>query len=134
YPRSPYAINAHYLLGIKELQDKVSLGGKGKSAATAQFDAAARLAEELYSEGKIPQDKLGYFAHVRFRSLLDKAGTLLLIPGTEESQHDRQSLEQAEETLSLLFSEIERMDTPLSKELRQTAYFESFQEECANAL
>ncbi len=78
FPKSPYTLNALYLLGIDYLRDRKTPEGrwvrkKSLTSAIDHFNKVESLFSELYSKNQIPSATLTYYTYLRDRSILERA-------------------------------------------------------------
>lgn len=112
YPNSPYTLNALYLKGLNELQEKKSADGKIKSEkniprAIQYFTAVEAAFDTLYAKGLILEEKLEYFLEVFYRTKLEKALLYLILADEEKEKETKHSLNQAEIALQEIYADFE---------------------------
>lgn len=110
FPDSPFQMHAAYLTGLDYLRDRKSPEGrwirkKNLTAAIDSFQEVETVFEKLQKNGLLPKSELENFLQMRFRALLEKAQTNLLI--AQESQEAKRKiyLEYAEEVFKQLRDE-----------------------------
>lgn len=72
YPRSPYVLNALYLIGLNALKGKKN-GTETMQKAEETFREIESAFDRLYLQGYIPEDLLGYYLPIRYRGILEAA-------------------------------------------------------------
>ncbi len=80
FPKSPYTMNAYYLLGLDYLRDRKTPEGrwirkKSLTSAIDYFQQCEILFKELKENGQIPHDALSYYTYLCHRAILERALT-----------------------------------------------------------
>ncbi len=136
YPNSPYILNALYLKGLHELQEKKAPDGKIKSEinrtlAIEYFTKLEIAFDNLHAKGQIPQETMEYFLATLYRAKLEKGLTYLALAEEANAPHPNDSLGKAELALHEIYKDFEDPGHPFSEYLSVSEPLLSIQEEGA---
>ncbi len=136
YPKSLYLMNAYYLLGLDNRQDRKTPEGKliHKRNLTAAIDAFQEVesAFDSFMENQLlPEEKVGYYISLRYRATLERAIANLEIAKESQAAKRRIYLEYAEEVLRQMLRDFEEVDHPLTRKLKQQENYPHFEQEAS---
>lgn len=122
YRDSPSLVDAHYLIALDYKRDRKTPEGKWirkKSLTDAidSFQKAELLFDELAEKKLIPQDKLDYYAAMRYRAMLERGMINLKIAEEAQGAKKQIYLDYAEEVFKNLASELQHQANPYVKRL-----------------
>jgi tetratricopeptide (TPR) repeat protein len=118
YPKSPFLIHAHYLVGLDFKRDrKTDLGKwirkKNLMAAIDAFQESETKFDELLKEGCLQPDQMDKLAAVKYRAVLERALTNLEVADESQGAKRQIYLEYAEDVLKQLIDELQNPHHPL---------------------
>ncbi|KAF3362871.1 Uncharacterized protein PHSC3_000613 [Chlamydiales bacterium STE3] len=133
YPKSPFILNASYLIGMDLKRDRKSIQGKwvSKKNLTQAIEAFLNVEtdfEALYTASLIPPGKLAYYLTLRYRSILERALANFTIAEESKGAKRQIYLEYASEVYKKILDEF-RLSHPFSKVIRKNELFSKFEEE-----
>jgi tetratricopeptide (TPR) repeat protein len=135
FPNSPYTLNAFFLKGLNELQEKKSSDGKlhiekSPSAAIETFGLLEDTFNDLYTHGYIPEEKLEYFLAIRYRGLLERS-LIELYLAEEAKGKNNIHLQNAERLLHQMYADFEDPEYKFFAILTASEPLSSLNEECS---
>ncbi len=124
FPNTPFLINVDYLIGMDAKRDRKTAEGKSArkknmKEAIEAFNRAEATFDHLYQAGKLPEEELHYYIHLRYRCTLERALANLSIADDSQGAKQRIFLEYAEEVLQHLCLDFKNLNHPLTKRLIQ---------------
>lgn len=125
FPHSPYQMNAQYLLGLDAMQERKTPHGRviktsNPQKAITHFEQVA----DLYDQLSFPDSKKGYFAQVRYRSIIEQANAY------QQLDHP----ELASKLLLSVYQEFQSPDHPISSKVKNTDLNDRIEDESAYLL
>lgn len=120
YSESPYIIPASYLIGLDYKRDRKTAEGKwirkkNLTAAIDAFQAAEHHFDSLYQNHKLNPKDLNYFITIKYRAILERALTNLMIADESQAAKQQIYLKYSEELLQQLIEDISHPKEPLKE-------------------
>lgn len=133
FPKSPFVLNAYYLLGMDSTRNRKTQEGKWISKrnlnkAIDYFQSFETTFDGLF-EKKILDENINYFLNIRYLAVLERALAHLKI--AEESQNPKKKiyLDYAETIFLQIIEDFKKPETSYVKYMQDLDPFPSFQEE-----
>ncbi len=133
FPKSPFVLNAYYLLGMDSTRNRKTMEGKWISKrnltkAIDYFQSFETTFDELF-EKKLLDENINYFLNIRYLAMLERALAQLKI--AEESKNPKKKiyLDYAETILLQIIEDFKKPGTSYVKYMQDLDPFPSFQEE-----
>jgi|GEM_PF-815901 len=139
FPKSPFLINAYYLIGLDYKRDKNNNEGKlvrhkELNTSIEAFEQVKNTFDKLFDEDLIPSASMEYFVTVRYRAALEAALTNLLIAEESTGAKRQIYLEYAENNFDAILQDFADDQHPLIKFLKATDFYASIKEEAQYGL
>lgn len=120
YPKSPFVLNAYFLIGLDNKRDRRSPEGKwlrkkNLTYAIDCFQSVQNSFEDLIANHKISQAQLDHYVLVLHRAQLEKGIVNFIIAKESEEAKKQIYLEFAIDTFKDLFSKLHQSDAPYEK-------------------
>jgi len=133
FPKSPFALNAYYLLGMDYKRDRKTIDGKwirkkNLVEAIDYFTSVETTFDELYKDGLL-NSQLSYYLTIRYLAMLERGLANLKIG--EESQKAKKEiyLEFAEHVFLQIIKDFKNPERTLVKFMENQEPYPHFQEE-----
>lgn len=133
FPDSVFSLNAYYLLGMDLKRDRKSPQGKwiSKKNLTHSVEAFANVEsgfDALFNKGLIPFQKLEYYVHLRYRSILERALANYAIAEESKGAKRQIYLEYAGEVFKKIIAEFQE-NHPFAQKVKEKELFPKIEEE-----
>lgn len=133
FPKSPFVLNAYYLMGMDYKRDRKTLEGKwirkkNLNEAIDYFQLVESFFDELY-EKELLNDQLSYFLTIRYLAMLERGLANFKI--AEEAQKGKKEiyLEYAESVFLKIIEDFKNPEKSLVKFMNTLEPYPHFQEE-----
>lgn len=122
FPAHPLLICAHYLIGLHQKKDLLSVEGqivkrKDLTAAIEAFQAAESTFDALFNKNGIAPRELAYYLHMRTRAQLERAQANFAIAKSSAGGKKQIYLEYAERVFNSMIQEFMSVDSLVNQQL-----------------
>lgn len=133
FPKSPFVLNAYYLLGMDSTRNRKTMEGKwiakrNLNKAIDYFQSFETVFDELF-EMKLLDENINYFLNIRYLAMLERALAQLKIAQESKNPKKKIYLDYAETIFLQIIDDFKKPGTSYVKFMQDLDPFPSFQEE-----